>query len=66
MCDAARYIHEVRSFPHPKDVAGLEAVEQALRRAAAVAASAPVFRVCVCSEQAEIVAVANGEGFDQL
>lgn len=56
----------MRSFPHPKDVPGLEAVEQALRRAVAVAASGPVFRVCVCSAQEEIVAVASVEGFDQL
>ena len=45
---------------------GLEAVEEALRRAAAVGAGGPVFRVCVCSEQDEIVAVASLEGFDQL
>jgi hypothetical protein len=56
----------MRSFSRPGDIPGLEAVEQALRRAEKSDGVGPMFTVCVCDASGKLLAGATLAGFDQV
>jgi hypothetical protein len=54
------------SYPHPRDVPGLEKVLTALQQAERVNAEGPEFQLCICDAERRIIAVSPVHGFDRV